>query len=416
MSPLAGVFIRPVSRLVRVGRIVHAPSIKTILVLLLLLFRLHGLEVARPFGSHMVLPHGVSVPLHGKAAPGEIVSVHIGGNEHHTRCQQDGVWRIALPAMAATDKPLAMSIRSGEKSLLLDDILIGEVWLCSGQSNMDFPLQRATGGAAELTTEAPPGLRFFPLTGMPTNAQPFRETDRARMRPATFFQGSWQVPSTKERGALSAIAWWFACQRTKDTGRPIGIVENAVGGSGTEAWLSTEILRARSEYADLITPKWLDHPQVSAWARQRARQQIGALRDVSHPFQPGFLYESGIVWWRDFPFAGVLWYQGETNAEINDVAWNARLLEDLMGSWRKGLGQEKLPFFLVELPRIGGNDPLRRFWPQYREAQQQAVTRTPLAYRIEIKDLGWDSPDVHPPDKKPIALRLAGEVKRQLPQ
>lgn len=397
------------------ARIVHASSIKTILVLLFLLARLHGLEVARPFGSHMVLPHGVSLPVQGKAVAGEMVSIHIGPKVFQEICQQDGTWRIELPAMAATTTPISLSIRSGEKTILLEDILIGEVWLCSGQSNMDFPLQRATGAAAELTRAVPAGLRFFSLNGLATSAQPFRETDRARLQPATFFQGSWQVPSGKERGVLSAIAWWFACQRLLDTGRPVGIVENAVGGSGTEAWLSPETLRFRPEYADLITTAWLDEEKVSAWARQRARQQLGTLQNMPHPFQPGFLYEAGLAWWRDFPLTGVLWYQGETNAEINDVAWNARLLEDLISGWRKGLRHERLPFFLVELPRIGGHDPLRRFWPQYREAQQQSVARTPRAYRIETQDLGWDSPDVHPPDKKPIALRLAEEVQRQLP-
>lgn len=363
----------------------------------------------------MVLPYGVSVPLHGKAAPGEMVSVRMGAHVAQTRCLADGSWRIALPAMAASAEPVALSIRSGDKTLVLENIVVGEVWLCSGQSNMDFPLQRATGGAAELTHDMPAGPRFFSLTGMSTTAQPFREKDRERLQAATFFQGAWQVPAARDRGALSAIAWWFACQRMRDTGRPIGIVENAVGGSGTEAWLSPESLRSRPEYADLITPAWLDHAKVAPWARQRARQQIGVLRDVLHPFQPGFLYDSGIGWWRDFPFTGVLWYQGETNAEINDVAWNTRLLEDLMSSWRKGLRHESLPFFLVELPRIGGQDPLRRYWPQYREAQQQATKRMPRAYRIQTTDLGWDSPDVHPPDKKPIALRLAEEAKRQLP-
>ncbi len=383
--------------------------------MLLLLLRLHGLEVARPFGSHMVLPHDVILPVHGKAAPGDLVSIHIGINHYQTRCQQDAVWRIELPAMVASAKPFAMIIRSGEKSIVLEDIVIGEVWLCSGQSNMDFPLQRATHGAVELTRGNLAGLRFFSLTGIPTTAQPFRESDRARMQATSFFQGSWQVPSGKELGAVSAIAWWFACQRLQDSGRPIGIVENAVGGSGTEAWMAPQVLRSRPQYEALTTPAWLDHAKVSSWARQRARQQIGQLTDMPHPFQPGFLYESGIAWWRDFPFKGVLWYQGETNAEIDDVSWNALLLEDLMSGWRRGLRQERLPFFLVELPRIGGNDPLRRFWPQYREAQQQAVSRTPRAYRIETKDLGWDSADVHQPDKKPIARRMADEVKRQCP-
>lgn len=374
----------------------------------------HALEVARPFGSHMVLPHDVEVPIHGKAHAGASVTVRFDDQQQTTTSQADGSWRVQLRKMKPCSSAKSMEIISGDQKILLDDVLIGEVWLCSGQSNMDFPLQRATGGKDEAEQPLHPALRFFSLTGLATTPRPFLEKDQQRLNPEKFFQGTWQVDEPKHRGSLSAVAWWFARQRQEDIQMPIGIVENAVGGSGTEAWLSPEVLRSREEYADFLSTKWLDHPKISPWARQRARQQISKLVNCPHPFQPGFLYDSGIAWWCDFPFTAALWYQGETNAEIPDTAWNSRLIEDLIVGWREGLRHPTLPFFIVELPRIGGKDPLRQYWPQYREAQQKAVEKSANAYRIVSMDLGWDSPDVHPPDKKPLALRVATEVKKQL--
>jgi sialate O-acetylesterase len=388
--------------------------IKAILATLCCISAMHALEVSRPFASHMVLPHDVEIPLHGKARAGAMISVRFDDTLLTTTSQSDGSWRVTLPAIPPSASARSLKIASGDQKIVLEDVLVGEVWLCSGQSNMDFPLQRATGGKVEGKRPENPTIRFFSLTGLATSPQPFRESDHERLKPENFFQGNWQKDGSPLRGNLSAVAWWFAQQRQLDTNMPIGIVENAVGGSGTEAWLSQQVLQSRAEYADFLTTKWLDHPKVSAWAKQRARQQTSQWKNFPHPFQPGFLYQSGIAWWRDFPFTAAIWYQGETNAEMADIEWNSRLLEDLMSGWREGLRHPTLPFFIVELPRIGGNDPLRQYWPQYRKAQQKAVANTPHAYRIVTMDLGWDSPDVHPPDKKPLALRVAAEVKRQL--
>lgn len=388
--------------------------IKLIFATLFWILPAHALEVARPFSSHMVLPHDVKIPIHGKARASVEVSVRFHEAYLTTTSQSDGSWRITLPASPPSVTPRKLEIASGDQTIVLEDVLVGEVWLCSGQSNMDFTLRRATGGKAEEKRPANPALRFFSLTGLATTPQPFREIELERLKPENFFQGTWQTDDPMLRGNLSAVGWWFAHQRQIDGKMPIGIVENAVGGSGTEAWLSQQVLQSRTDYADFLSPRWLDHPKIATWAKQRARQQTSRLMNCPHPFQPGFLYQSGIAWWRDFPFTAAIWYQGETNAEISDIAWNSRLLEDLMSGWREGLRQPRLPFFIVELPRIGGSDPLRQFWPQYREAQQKAVANSPHAYRVVSMDLGWDSPDVHPPDKKPLALRIAAEAKKQL--
>jgi len=103
-------------------------------------------------------------------------------------------------------------------------------------------------------------------------------------------------------------------------------------------------------------------------------------------------------------------YQGESNAEIRDDRWNEALIVGLVSGWRRALDQPRLPFFMVQLPRIGGNNPLRAYWPEFREVQARAVKRLERAHLIVTHDLGWDSPDVHPPDKRPVASRLAAAM------
>ena len=111
-------------------------------------------------------------------------------------------------------------------------------------------------------------------------------------------------------------------------------------------------------------------------------------------------------WWQDFPFSGVLWYQGETNAEIHDDKWNERLITDLVSGWRKVLRQPELSWVMVQLPRIGGNDPMRKWWPEFRAVQARVANQLKEVELVVTEDLGWDSPNVHPPDKKPVGMRL----------
>ncbi|MFD0895634.1 hypothetical protein KBB96_01535 [Luteolibacter ambystomatis] len=214
------------------------------------------------------------------------------------------------------------------------------------------------------------------------------------------------MASPSSAGEISAIAWWVGKMVHQRTGEPIGIVENAVGGSGTEAWLPREVLESHSAYRPLLSDQWLESDRVSSWAKGRARRNLGTHVTANHPFRPGFLFESGVRPWAGFPFEAVIWYQGETNAESPDDRWNGQLICDLITGWRGVLGNPGLPFYLIQLPRIGGKDPLRQYWPQYREVQARVAKDIPGVKLVVTSDLGWDGPDVHPPDKKPVAERV----------
>lgn len=370
-----------------------------------------ALELARPFGSHMVLPRDRKIPLTGTAGAGGEVEIRFGGKTWTTRADDMGRWKLDLPPLPASAVPANLVIATGDRTLVLEDLLVGEVWLCSGQSNMDFPLARATGGKEEAASAAArTSIRLFNLAGAPTDARVYDPATLARLNPRDHFQGTWQRATEQSAAAFSAIAWWTGKAIHEKTGVPVGLVENAVGGSPTEAWLPLETVQADPDYHELLDSSWLDAEKLSPWARGRAKQNLGAHPEMSHPFQPGFLHESGVRDFAEFPFRGVLWYQGETNAEVDDPAWQVKVMTDLVCGWRSSLGDPDLPFYMVQLPRIGGSDPLRRHWPAYRKAQAEVGQRIKGVTVIATEDLGWDTPDVHPPDKKPVAERLADAV------
>lgn len=367
---------------------------------------------ARPFADHMVLPMERPIPMWGKAKPGSEVEVHFGGQVARGTADGGGNWRTILPAHAASAEGRELKIISGDETRILRDILVGQVWFCSGQSNMDYPLSRATGGNQEAAGAGQfAAIRLFNLTGVHTSARAYSPAEVDRLAPDKFFEGRWRIASPEAASAFSAVGWWAGKTLHRDKGVPVGLIDNSVGGSGAEAWLPQESLAARDDYKDLPGETWLESPRVSGWARGRAKLNLGT-RSGDHPFRPGFLFESGVRWWRGFPLTGVLWYQGETNAEIIDDAWNEMLITDLVRGWRKQLGQPDLPFFMVQLPRIGGNDPLRKGWPQFRAVQAKVASTLSHVSLVPTVDLGWDSPDVHPPDKRPVGERLGQAAAR----
>lgn len=368
------------------------------------------LRLSRPFSSHMVLPMDQEVTLQGMCDPGKAVSVHFMGRDFNTVADRQGAWQLSLPATPASFKPLTLEVDSEGTRVLLEDILIGEVWLCSGQSNMDFPLSRSTGGAEEVAKAELPQLRLLNLTSAPVDARAYDAATLARLNVNDHFQGSWSPCTPAAVGGLSAVAYHTGRLIQAARKVPVGLVENAVGGSGAEAWMPVEILKSRPEYAPLLGAHWMDSDKIGNWAKGRAKQNLDDHLEANHPFKPGFLFESGLRPWAGFPFTGVMWYQGETNAEVPDDAWNERLIRDLVTGWRSALRQPNLRFFMVQLPRIGGNDPARQYWPAFREVQARAVKALPNTHLIVTMDLGWESPDVHPPDKLPVARRLAESI------
>jgi sialate O-acetylesterase len=372
-----------------------------------------ALECDPVFGDHMVLQRNVPVVISGSADASQSIEVLWQGRSWTAKTDSQGRWQVTLPAMKASRTGQDLIVRSGEKKVIMRDVVVGDVWLFSGQSNMDFPLAKAVGGRDELARFTTiPEIRLLHHQGVSTNDRTYDAVTLQRLHSAKFFEGSWQIATRDALASCSAIAsWTILALHQRNPEIPLALIENAIGGCGTEAWIPETILKSDQAYRSLIND-WLNSPRISPWARSRAQKNLGQYRQAHHPFQPGFLFSSMRHSLGSIPLRGVVWYQGETNAEMPDKDGNAKLMMDLVRGWREHWQQPRLPFFLIELPRIGGADPLRAHWPMYRQSQAMVADSMSELYLIRTTDLGYDSPDVHPPDKKPIAQRVSEQILR----
>ena len=209
----------------------------------------------------------------------------------------------------------------------------------------------------------------------------------------------WQQATSKNMGEVSAVAYYFARVLRECLGVPVGIIVNAVGGSPTEAWIDRQTLE--DDYPELLNDRFKDNVMVMPWVVQRMRKNIARTTDKlqMHPYQPTYLYDAAIRPLAKFPINGVIWYQGESNAENMEI--HERLFPLLLSSWRTNWNEPQLPVYMVQLSSIH-----RASWPWFRNSQRLMANTLPHVYMAVSSDVG-DSLDVHPRKKYPVGKRLA---------
>ena len=354
----------------------------------------------------MVLQRGGPVPVWGKAPPGAEVQVSFGEDRVSATATASGEWRVELPTQVASAAGRELVISAAGAEVRLQDVLVGEVWLCAGQSNMDFPLSRSTGGASGtdgLSGAAP--LRLCDRSGSPGGgARRLSPEELANITPETYFSGSWQVANASSAAAFSAVGFYYGRRLGAALEVPVGLIDVSVGGSTTEGWIPRERLAREDGFAPLVDDYLatrLSHPFI----RERAQTHLGEWVDAGRPaprpqhfFEPGFLFESAIDGLAPFGVRGVLWYQGESNAHLPRLA--DRLFRAMVQEWRALWGQPHLPFYFVQLPAMD-----RPTWPEFRELQASWLELPDTGMAVAI-DAGHPS-NVHPADKRPVGERLA---------
>lgn len=374
----------------------------------------HGEVVpAAIFADHMVLQRDRPVPVWGTGRPGENVRVTFGDDEAATVVGHDGRWEVLLPPQATADEPRPLLI-TGDRHCRLDDVLVGDVWLCAGQSNMLYPLARAEEGAEAIAAASLPLLRLCSCRVAAGGDPPAYATDQIeRLTADGFMTIDWARSGPRSAADFSAVAFFLGRRLQADLDVPVGLICLAVGGAPTEAWIGRKALAADDVLRGFTDQPWLTNPLVGEWCRSRARQNLGAALasgvavpgdefGPNHPFKPGFLWEACLAQIAPFPMRGVAWYQGESNAESAElVALHERLLPALVRDWRAAWSQPEMPFGIVQLP--GMNRP---HWPAFRESQRRIHEQIPNTGLIVTIDLGR-ADDVHPPDKRPVGERLA---------
>ena len=369
---------------------------------------------ARVFSSHMVLQQGQPIPVWGTAKPGAQVSVSLGTQTQKATVNADGKWETEFPALKAKGQSLRFVAESPQGKATLEDILVGEVWICAGQSNMEWMLSQSASARTTIPAAKHARLRLFNFKGIARGDGNIYTPDQIeRLVPGRFCEGQWRVCSPDAAKAFSAVGYFFGQKLLADLDVPVGLVNVAMGGTPAEAWVSRKALAAHPQLAAMVRGNWLENKSLEPWCRGRGEHNLKRALDANelipgddlgpnHSFKPTFMWDAAVTPFTQLPIAGVLWYQGESNAESDwRVPQHDAVFKTLISDWRTQWKRPKLPFLFVQLPALK-----RPHWPAFRASQQRvhdALSHTGMAVTI---DLGHPT-DVHPRDKKPVGERLA---------
>ena len=355
-----------------------------------------GLQLPSIYSDGMVLQRERPLTLRGTADAGEEVTLSFRGWRGRAKTSRLGEWAITLPAQSAGG-PYTLEVSTSRRRIQLHSIYVGEVWLCSGQSNMAFTLGESS-DEEHRPIQPDSLLRIYSM-------EPAHETT-ATAWPLSFLDSldqlryyrptSWEG-ATPSRTNISAIAYHFARELRDSLQIPVGIVVNAVGGSPAEAWIDRATLEMK---LPAILRHWRTNDFIMPWVRERAGQNLEARSTplARHPYAPTYLYDTGIRPLKGFAFRGALWYQGESNA--HNVEVHEALFPLLVDSWRKTFGA-KLPFYYVQLSSME-----RASWPAFRDSQRRLARPQDGVEMVVSLDHGLKT-DVHPRVKYPIGHRLA---------
>ena len=364
-----------------------------------------GLRMPAMYTDHMVLQRGRPIKIEGTADAGETVTVRIADRTQSAQAAADGRWLVTLDAMPATTG-LTLEVATPKRKLRFDDVAVGDVWLCSGQSNMAYPTDSvvpAERAVLRAFAKTHPAVRLFL---MQPSRIPFAEEWEAPMldslnRLEYFLPARWEQCDESTVGYFSAIAMAFAKRIQETENVPIGLILNAVDGSPLEAWIDRETLEANGpEMLSDFASNVLIHPWV------RSRTAFNLRRATSnrqrHPYAPTYLFETGVWPLAQLPVRGVLWYQGESNA--HDAAGYARFFPLLVSSWRRYFSDATLPFYFVQISTTDKPD-----WGRFRDMQRRLPECVPACYMAISSDRG-DSIDIHFPHKIDVGERLARQA------
>lgn len=371
------------------------------------------LSLPMVLGDHMVLQRDVSVPVWGAADPGAEVIVRFGDQSRQTTVDASGRWRIKLDPMPASAMPRVLRVVSGGQIIERVDVLVGEVWLCSGQSNMQMGLARAADGEAEVAKARDPLLR---LLRVENHVVP-RGEDAV---------GEWAACSPESARRFSAVGYYFGVRLREELDVPVGLICSAWGATGIESWTPIEVIRGEPAFAPTLErdrQRESDRPRLESdheaakakWRIQHAAAKAAGKQPPNPPRVPvvlrpqsqsGSLYDAMILPLAPYAMRGAVWYQGESNVGQGD-RYQAMLIR-LITSWRQAWNQDHFCFGIVQLPnyRPIATGPGDSDWAHMREAQRLAAQSIPDAGLAVTIDLG-EADNGHPKNKRGVGERLA---------
>lgn len=380
---------------------------------------LHGI-----FSDHAVLQRAERVPVWGTAAPGEKIALRIGNTSARATAQADGSWKTFLNLQTEKEGPFDLTVEGEGNKVVLTDILIGEVWLCAGQSNMRFHLAKSTGGEAEAAVANHPKIRLLSV-GLNVADQP---VNRLREK--------WTVCDPQTAATFSAVGYYAGKTLQQNLNVPVGLISISWAGTMIETWMSPQALASDPDFKP-ITDRWAkkeaEYPEksaayeknkdalMSAWRQQAEEAKAKGLREPFPPVappgplsleRPSGLYYGEISPVAPYRLGGVLWYQGEQN--VGRAFQYRKLLPAFIADWRDLWNQPDLPFVIIQLPNFGKpeSQPRSNNFAELREAQSLTASTVPRTALVVTIDAGEEK-DIHPKDKKTVGVRAGRLIAKE---
>jgi len=396
-----------------IQKIVRLPSCQVFFMLIAFLCSLSlssraDVTVPALLADHMVVQRGLPVHVWGMAAPLEAVSVAFRGETKAATADDDGRWSIYLSPGEAGG-PFQLTIKA-TNTIVLNDILVGDVWVASGQSNMEFPMTGLVNAQTEIAAAQYPKIRLFLVKHKPAD-YPLENVESE----------GWAACTPETAADSSAVAYFFARNLQQKLGVPIGLIESSWGGTAAESWTSLHTLGADAALMPVFSAraKMVDEQSTNVLRQQREDVEFQKAVEQAkadgkplpwpqwHPdfaaWAPAALYNGMIAPLAPFAIRGIIWYQGESNASPDRASLYARLFQTMIRDWRNAWGEGDFPFLFVQI--ANWNTEPGELWPDVRNAQRQALAlrNTGMAVTIDIGDPN----DIHPKNKQDVGLRLA---------
>lgn len=387
-----------------------------------------ALKLPSVFANHMVLQREAPVAIWGEADPDAKVTVAFADQTTSTRAASDGTWSVRLKPMKANAEGRVLTVSAGE-TLSFEDVLVGEVWLCSGQSNMAWTVAAAANPKEEIASASFPQIRMFTAERV-SHSEPQKDVP-----------GQWNPASPETVGKFSAVAFYFGRHLHQALEVPIGLINSSWGGTRCEAWTSLDALQKRPVAAELLLDweearkTWNEELQTANHAKRmkdwearvaEIRESNAALSDPGQEkplppapkppdnprdsiHQPAVLFNAMIHPLIPFSIKGAIWYQGESN-QRRAVQYQ-ELMPTLINDWRKRWGSD-FSFYMVQLASFANGRPIAKdpgvndAWVELQEAQLITALTLPKSGIAIANDIG-EKADIHPKNKREVGRRLA---------
>ncbi|MEM7146108.1 MAG: sialate O-acetylesterase [Verrucomicrobiota bacterium] len=398
------------------------------LLFVLVLAPLVSAEVRVPsfFSDHMVLQSGQKVPVWGWAAPGEAVTVSIAGQTKKAKADKKGNWEVKLDALESSAVPTVMRVKGADRTITVRDVMVGEVWICSGQSNMQWRVSQAMNADEEIAAADHPGIRMF-LTELHTAGEPKEDTI-----------GHWAVCHPESVGEFSAVGYYFARELHEELGMPVGTIRTAWGGTRSEAWTSKDAIEgdkaagpmveawaklqaswdadvAQEKYEAALA-KWEEQMEKVKAAnaklpegeekRRWPRRPEAPAEPVTDRRHPSAIYNAMIAPFAGYGVTGAIWYQGESNRQRAEQYRS--IFPTMIADWRDQWGDE-FSFYFVQLANFleASTEPgTPSDWAELQEAQLMTLGALDGVGMAVANDIGA-ADDIHPTNKQEVGRRLA---------